>query len=139
MREKEKKEMIDMNEDIESLREGRHMYSVMASQFRTLEKIHRLIGNYLVSLNSIKNEFKDCDLSKTENLDEMIKIMKSQDNFQRDFVLSINANIEPLFNYYERISNQNDLKKMIKNIREINEEKLISIIKNREETKKDVS
>ncbi|MGE6909761.1 hypothetical protein ACQKFH_11480, partial [Staphylococcus warneri] len=135
----EKKEMIDMNEDIESLREGRHMYSVMASQFRTLEKIHRLIGNYLVSLNSIKNEFKDCDLSKTENLDEMIKIMKSQDNFQRDFVLSINANIEPLFNYYERISNQNDLKKMIKNIREINEEKLISIIKNREETKKDVS
>lgn len=97
--------LANLTKDLTELREGRHMYSVMAKQFRNLDNINKLVNNYLIELNYLQTCFKNCDLSNPKFLDAMINIMEFQQDFQKDFIKNINSNMEPMLNYYAPIVN----------------------------------
>lgn len=138
--------------EISELREGRHMYSVMAKQFRNLENINELVNRYLIELKYIQESYKNCDLSNPQFLESMINIMEFQDDFQRIFILNILRNMEPMLNHYapiatiankmngieisDEVYGNIDLKNKVMNMREITHKELNEIVNIRDENEK---
>ncbi|WP_189723669.1 hypothetical protein [Staphylococcus warneri] len=135
--------------DIEELREGRHIYSVMSRQLRNVENISKIFNEHLKDLEDFKEMIKDTDFRESENIDRMIKFMQFQQKFQEEFVLNISNNLEPILESYALFVNMNNEKnnvgslknltrrsesfRRIQNTFEDTTEKLEEITKEREE------